>query len=103
MCALARRIEVVLDPECDKRYPDISKATITVVTKDGRTLRGEAYSYRDLSHDEIRNKFFKLTDSVLTPHQAQRIVSAIENLENVAAVKELVPLLVRASERRAAA
>ncbi|MBI4192459.1 MAG: MmgE/PrpD family protein [Betaproteobacteria bacterium] len=97
---MAHRIHIELDPECDKRFPDISKATITVVTKDGRTVHAEGYSYRDLSQDEIENKFHKLVDAALTLEQARGIVKAVERIEAIGNVTDLKRLLLRDKEEK---
>ncbi|MQA80512.1 MAG: hypothetical protein GEV10_18870 [Streptosporangiales bacterium] len=92
---MAHRIELVLDSECDARYPDISKATISIRTRDGRTFDGEAYSYRELPREEVETKFRKLVSETLTDEQADGVVDSIARLEDLPDVAGLARLLVR--------
>ncbi|MBI4188977.1 MAG: MmgE/PrpD family protein, partial [Betaproteobacteria bacterium] len=95
VCELARRIEMVLDPDLEARYPDISKATVTAVTKGGRKLYGEGFCFRELPQEEVESKFRKLVDGTLTPEQARGIMETIANMETIEKVTGLTGLLVR--------
>ena len=86
---------MVLDPDLEARYPDISKATVTAVTKGGRKLHGEGFCFRELPQEEVESKFRKLVDGTLTPEQARGIMETIANMETIEKVTGLTGLLVR--------
>jgi 2-methylcitrate dehydratase PrpD len=95
VCDLASRVEVVLDPELEARYPDISKSKVTVVTKEGRKLHGDGFGYRSLSQDEVERKFCDLVGGTLTGDQARGVMETVANLETIENVTGLAALLVR--------
>ena len=102
VCELARRIEVVLDPDLEARYPDISKSTVTILTRRGRKLRGDGFGYRKLPQEEVESKFRKLVEGALTPEQALGIMETIANMETIEKVTGLTGLLVRGKVKDAA-
>ena len=95
VCEMARRVEVIFDPQLQARFPDISKSNVTISTKDGRTLRGDGFGYRKLSKEEVEKKFLGLVNGVLTTEQASGIIDAVANMEKIGNATELVQLLVR--------
>ena len=86
---------MVLDPELEARYPDMTKAKVTAVTKDGRRLHGEGYWCRELPKEEVESKFRKLVEGSLTPEQARGIMKTVANIETIKKVTGLTGLLVR--------
>lgn len=87
---LARRIEVVVDPELDAGGPHEMRAVrATVTMKDGRTFE-ESVTYRSghwknpLSDDTLNEKFRNLAERVLTKGAVDKITDTVRGLEDVA-------------------
>ena len=100
---LARRVEVVFDPELEARFPDISKSTVAITTKSGQTIRGDGFGYRKLPQEEVERKFYDLVSGILTPDQARGVIDAVANMEKIKNITELTQLLVRGKKGGTAA
>jgi len=95
-----RKVEVVPDPELDKRGPEFRHAIIAQVrTNDARafsegvdTARGS--DKRPLSADEVIHKYTMLARRVLPQKRVYELHDVVLNLERVSDVGELAKLLV---------
>ena len=92
------RVKCVTDPELDAHFPREWRAWAEVSTADGRRLRSDIrYPKGDpenaLSWAEMKEKFAVLTTSVISPERQQRIVAAIESLDEMEDMRELAALL----------
>jgi 2-methylcitrate dehydratase len=95
---LAKRIRGVADPEIDAAFPAKKTAVVTVKTIDGachtETVdHAKGSPQNPASDEEIRAKFDSLCHMLSADHR-QRIVDAIEALEELPRVGDLMEMLV---------
>jgi len=95
---LARRVRIVADPEIDRVYPERYANRVEVILKDGRRFEtrvdyAKGSSERPLSLPEVAAKFRSLAAGELTPQQAEQVIEAIANLEQLEDIRDLVRLL----------
>jgi len=93
------RVRSIVDPALDRMYPRQWPAWAEVLTRDGRTLRSEiTFPKGDpenaLTWDELKQKFTTLSASVISQEQQQKVIEAVEDLENMSDVRELASLLM---------
>ncbi len=91
---LMSRVECVQDPALDARYPSRWPAWGEVKTRDGRSFRAEVeYPRGDpenaLTWDEVKDKFRVLTVPVISPQTQEKIVDAVDSLEQMEDVRVL--------------
>jgi 2-methylcitrate dehydratase PrpD len=94
---LASRIQLREIPNTKHLRTDQVEATLTVVTRDGRTLTRQSDHWRKhLRHDEVLDKFNECVEfsGVWTPEQGQAIVSAVDSLETMPDVSRFVQELL---------
>jgi 2-methylcitrate dehydratase PrpD len=95
----SRKVEVIPDPELDKRGPEFRHAIIAEVkTKDGRTFSegvdtAKGSDKRPLSTDEVIHKYRILVDKVLPQKRVNDLKDMVLNLEKLPNVGELAKLL----------
>ncbi len=95
---LARRVEVLADPEIDRIYPERYANRVEIVLKDGRRFENrvdfaKGSSQRPLSVPETAAKFRSLAAGELSSRQADRVVETIGNLEELENARDLTGLL----------
>ena len=96
----SRKVEVIPDPELDKRGPEFRHAIIAEVrTKDGGTFServdtARGSDKRPLSADEVINKYTILAGRVLPQNRVNDLENMVLNLETVSDVGKLAELLV---------
>jgi aconitate decarboxylase len=96
----SRKVEVIPDPELDKRGPEFRHAIIAQVrTKDGRTLServdtARGSDKRPISVDEVIHKYTMLAGRVLPQKGVDDLHDIVLNLEKVPNVGELAKLLM---------
>jgi 2-methylcitrate dehydratase PrpD len=83
--ALMPRLEMAVDPDCDRAFPRRRSAVVEVETTDGRTLRHVQPTRKGdpdapLSDGELAAKFFELAVPVIGRPAAERLVQAIWSL-----------------------
>jgi 2-methylcitrate dehydratase PrpD len=91
--ALAHRVTVGLDEECDRAFPDQWLGRVTVTTNDGRVLETIALGKRAVSDKEIVTKFRGLAGTVLSAQHVDEIMQRVEGLEDLRSIGELTSLL----------
>jgi 2-methylcitrate dehydratase PrpD len=101
--AMRHRVTVSEDPAMTAALPDHKQARVTMLLKDGRRSTGICDNPRgDLLHPygeaEIRAKFHQLSEATLRPDGARRIELAIDALDRMDDMTELIALL-RAAAR----
>src|SRR5207237_4442657 len=77
--ALAQRVEIEIDPEIDRAYPEIYGGRITVVTRGGQTIsRRVDYSRgmpeNPMAHEEVERKFMSLASVAVGEGRAGEIL-----------------------------
>jgi 2-methylcitrate dehydratase PrpD len=96
---LAQRVEVIGDPAVDALGPDRRyRATVTVLTTDGRELRREiedrpGNSSNPMSADQLRAKFTSLAVPVIGAGPAAAVIEAVATVEDMTGIGQLVGLL----------
>lgn len=95
---LARRVEIVADPEIDRVYPERYANRVEIILKDGRRFEirvdfAKGSNQRPLSLPETTAKFLSLAAGALSPPQADRVVEAIGKLEQLKNIRDLTRLL----------
>ena len=98
--ALARRVDVVADPQMDLRRYDYPAAKVVVSLKDGRTLHEDVTAHHGdsqnpASREELVGKFNFLTEDVLGEVGAARVVETVGYLDALGNIRELTRLLRR--------
>jgi len=79
---------------------DSADAKVTALLKDGSSAAAECRGFRGsarnpMSRDERMDKVIDCIGRVLTDQDADRLVSLIEGLENVADISEIMDLIGR--------
>ena len=79
---------------------DSADAKVTALLKDGRSAEAECRSFRGsarnpMSREERMDKVIDCVGRVLTDQDADRLVSLIEDLENVSDISEIMGLIGR--------
>ncbi|MDA1128100.1 MAG: MmgE/PrpD family protein [Chloroflexi bacterium] len=98
--ALARRVDIVADPQMDLRRYDYPAAKVAVVLKDGRTLTESVTAHHGdsqnpASREELVGKFNFLTQDILGEVGAARVVETVSHLDVLGNIRELTSLLGR--------
>ncbi|MBC7332542.1 MAG: MmgE/PrpD family protein, partial [Synergistetes bacterium] len=101
---LARKVEVIADPEIDK-LPDSLRYTVYVdiYLKDGRSFRinqafPKGHPQNPYTQEELERKFKILAGKVFDDEDhLNRIIEAVQNLEELPSIEELVSLLRKES------
>jgi 2-methylcitrate dehydratase PrpD len=96
--ALARRVKSYVDPNA-KREQNYN-TTMEVKLTDGRLYKAfEAYPpgspFNMVGRDVLRAKFRKLARAVLSDERTDKLIDAVDRLENYDNAAELIPLLVK--------
>lgn len=95
---LSGKVELVPDPAWDLLYPELLGARATIRMKDGRELT-EAVKYpsgepeNPISPEGLKEKFWSLISTLLSPGQTQHLVEKIDGLERVEDVRQLIDIL----------
>jgi 2-methylcitrate dehydratase len=92
--SLMKKMEVNLDPELDKLYPQAFPTVLTVVTKSGtkyteRVDYAKGHPKNPMSDKELEEKFEELTRDVLPEETRKETLQILWNLENYS-VKDLL-------------
>lgn len=93
------RVTARVDPEIDAMGPPFRHAArVTLLTRDGRTLRHEILNRRGspenpLGREDIEYKFRQVTASVLRHQDAERLIQLVARLERLEDLGELISIL----------
>ena len=95
---LARRVNVIPDPEMDLRRYDYPSARVTMVLKDGRTLQESVTSqHGDFSNpasdEELLAKFTRLSLDSLGEEGTQMVADTVYRMDELPDITELTRLL----------
>jgi len=97
--ALLPKIKVVADPEIDRLFPAVKRASVRITTTAGKVYEEQVDHAKGspenpMSDDEIVAKFRANASAVLTPEKQARVVEATWRLEDFADVGEYMQLLI---------
>jgi len=97
LLSLARQVEVVVDPELDRLYPEETAARVTLHTRRGSFRATVHYPLgspeNPLSEDQLEGKFRSLTADALgeaTSRQLQEAILALPRAESVTTLTRLL-------------
>lgn len=96
--ALAQRVEIEIDPDIDRAYPEIYGGRVSVVTRGGRTISQRVDYSRGMPenpmpHDEIERKFMSLAAVAVGPDRAGDILALANGVFDADSVAPLNALL----------
>ena len=99
--ALARRVEIEIDDEIDRAYPEVYGGRVTVVTRDGRTISKRVDYSRGtpenpMSHAEVERKFMSLAGAAVGTDSAAAILAQANRVFTAGSVAPLNALLTNA-------
>ena len=92
---IASKVNIQVNPEVSKTSVYSTLATAFIRLKDGRSLEGNTtivrgdYGNRVLK-EELVDKFHFLTDEIIGPKRAESIVNAVDRLEQISDIRELL-------------
>jgi 2-methylcitrate dehydratase PrpD len=93
------KVQLSIDPELEKAYPEKMAARVKVVMRGGKTFERLVdfpkgfYPEHPVSAEEVRSKFISLATQVLSEDQSGEIIRLVGHLEQVHDVGELMKLL----------
>jgi 2-methylcitrate dehydratase PrpD len=95
---LANRVEVVLDDEVEKVYPDRFANKVEILLRSGERFEtrvdfAKGSSERPMSFEEVAGKFESLAGRVITKKRIDTIVETIEKIEKLVDIRGLTRLL----------
>lgn len=95
---LARRVEVLVDPEIDRLYPERYANRVEILLEDGRRLEtrvdhARGSSTRPLTRGQVAAKFRSLAAGRLALDQAERIIDCADSLEQLEDIRVFIRLL----------
>ena len=101
--ALMQRVNVVLDPRCDADFPGRRSAVVEIAMQDGRRFsRYQPHRKGDpedpLTDAELTGKYFELTNPVIGPVAAERLLVQLWGLERQPHVRFEAGTLAKAAE-----
>jgi 2-methylcitrate dehydratase PrpD len=97
IAAICARVQVVTDPELDRKYPDLRPARVTVSTAAGARLSREVpealgSQLVPLGDRGLERKFLDLTAPVLGSSASERLLDGLWNVEKADDVTTLIEL-----------
>jgi len=95
---LARRVEIVLDPEIEKVYPEKFANNVEFVMKDGRKFETRVdhpigSPENPMTFEQVSEKFEGLAERAIKKDRIDALIGMIENLEGIENIRALTRLL----------
>jgi 2-methylcitrate dehydratase PrpD len=95
---LAKRVEILLDDEVEKVYPDRFANKVEILLRSGERFEtrvdfAKGSSERPMSFEEVAEKFKSLAGRVIAERRIDAIVEAVEKFEKLDDIRELTRLL----------
>jgi 2-methylcitrate dehydratase PrpD len=95
---LASRVEVVVDPAIDQIYPKRYPNRVEIILKNGRRFEMQidfpkGSAEQPMSFNEVAAKFRSLAGHAVTPDRTERLIDAVDRLEELENIGELSVLL----------
>ncbi len=96
--ALAKRVEVAVDPDIDKLYPKRYPNRVEIILRNGQRWETrvdfpKGSVEQPMTFDEVAGKFRSLAGGTMTASEADRIVEAVDGLEKLTDIRDLTQLL----------
>lgn len=95
---MAKRVQIVVDPEIDQIYPEKFAGKVEIATKNGKVYNTRidfplGSPENPLSFENIVKKFKSLTFRVQPQDRIDAVIEKVVELEKLANIKELIQLL----------
>jgi 2-methylcitrate dehydratase PrpD len=95
---LAKRVEVVLDPEIEKAYPEKFAGKVEIVLPNGKGFEAKVdyptgSPENPMSFEHVAEKFESLATTVMERDRIGAIIEKVERLEKLANIQDLTQLL----------
>jgi 2-methylcitrate dehydratase PrpD len=94
---LAKRVEVVLDPEIEEAYPEKFAGKVEIVLTNGKGFEARVdyptgSPENPMSFDDVAEKFESLADTVMGRGRIDAIIQKVGGLEKLENIRELTQL-----------
>jgi 2-methylcitrate dehydratase PrpD len=95
---LAKRVEIVLDPEIEKIYPDKFANKVEIILNNGKKFEARVNDpsgspENPMSFDQVVEKFESLASRVVTKDRIDAIIESVERIEKLDDIQKLTRLL----------
>ena len=95
---LAKRVEVIADPEIDKVYPDRFANKVEVILKNGERFEmrvdfARGTSENPMSFEQVTEKFRSLAKEVIKKGRIEAIIEEVESIEKLPDIRKLTRLI----------
>lgn len=95
---LATRVNCIVDPKIDRRWPHEEPSEVTLRLKDGSEYTAAVDFAKGslgnpMTEDELKDKFRILAGGVLTKKSVERIIDMVANLESLSNIRELTDVI----------
>jgi len=95
---LAKRVEVVLDPEIEKVYPERFANKVEIILNNGKGFATRVdfptgSPEKPMSFEDVAEKFESLAQQVITKDRMDAIVEKVEKVDRLNDIRELTQLL----------
>lgn len=101
---LSKKVEVIHDPKLDENYPNIMPAMVKITFTNGKTVEKRldfalGGPQKKNNFNEIKEKFLKNTEGLLTMKAQKEVLTFVEHLEEKKSVKEIFSIINSGLER----
>lgn len=95
---MARRVEIVVDPEIDKVYPDKFASKVEMTMRSGKKVETRVDEplgspQNPMTFDQVVKKFESLSTQVLRKDRIEAIIEEVEHIETLPDIRNLTQLL----------
>lgn len=95
---LAKRVEILLDPEIERIYPEKFASKVEILLSDGSRVEGRVdspvgSSESPMSFSRIAGKFRSLAGKSVTENRMDEIITRVENFEKIEDMRNFTALL----------
>jgi 2-methylcitrate dehydratase PrpD len=95
---LARRVEILLDPEIERIYPDKYANEVEILLRNGKRFEARVdhpsgSPENPMAFDQVVKKFESLAGQVVTKDRIDAIIESVERIEKLSDIRKLTRLL----------
>ena len=96
---LMHKIRVKADPECDRLFPGVKRARVTLTTRGGDSFTAQTEAAKGdpadpMTDDEIMDKFRANAETIMAPKRMEEIIEATWEMDTVKDMNAFMSLLV---------
>jgi 2-methylcitrate dehydratase PrpD len=89
----AKRVDIVVDPEVDKAFPQKWGVKVEITTKDGKQYKASEEDRPKMPEEEVKEKFRRLAQKKLDKKAMEKIIKSVDQLERIRDVSNFTTLL----------